>query len=193
MYNFPFPASTAWSIYEVSGTIFKSRFYSFICIFITSLQAFILFTKIVVSLVNTHSLYEILVSSTCTCSTYLQYIYLPQLGKFSGSLQVPLYCKHSSTVSWVTRVRRVGLWIRTAWWWNKIPHIQQRHRCSLCSHTAAQRLSLPSCGCDLLLVRDLTSLVGWSPLAVLCKALLTVCIIYSAWSFDGVNLNEWDS
>lgn len=102
MYNFPFLASTAWSIYEVSGTIFKSRFYSFICIFITSLQAFILFTKIVVSLVNTHSLYEILVSSTCTCSTYLQYIYLPQLGKFSGSLQVPLYCKHSSTVSFLS-------------------------------------------------------------------------------------------
>lgn len=92
---------------------------------------------------------------------------------------------------WETKVRRVGLWIGATQRWNKTPYIQQRCRWSLCCSTAAQRLSLPSCGHDLLWVRDLTSLVGQSLLGVLHKALSTICIMYSAWSFDGDSLNEF--
>lgn len=92
---------------------------------------------------------------------------------------------------WETRVRRVRLWIGATQRWNKTPYIQQRCRWSLCCSTATQRLSLPSCGHDLLWVRDLKSLVGQSLLGVLHKALSTICIVYSAWSFDGDSLNEF--
>lgn len=89
-------------------------------------------------------------------------------------------------LSRVSRIRKVGLWIRSAQW-----YIEQWYRWSLPCSTAAQRLFLPRCGHELLWVRDLTSLLGLFPSKVLYKAVLTLCIIYSARLFDGDILNEW--
>lgn len=161
MYNLPCPAPTAWSAMRCLGQSLNPDF-TLSSLFVLSsykLCKLSFYSPKLQSLLHTYSfsLYEITISTTCTRSTYLQYLYLPQLGKLSGRLQVSLYCKYSSTVSFLSNrsKERMG----AAWWWDKTPHVQQRHRCSLCCSTAAQRLPLPSCGCDLLQMRDLTRLV----------------------------------